>query len=182
MRLKAGDVIVLQGNLNTMPDALGELRCLPLAARDLRLGAGRQSILPLLVLLTAMAAVSLHVVPVQIAFFSAAVVLSQRRKLRELMPYAVAVLLTVSAFFLFIMVSTDFSSSLMSFSAELISFILDRMFLPTSSAIWSMFTNFTPWIVATLSSTVLGLDRSKIIIPWRLALIAFSILSNVSRR
>ena len=39
-----------------------------------------------------------------LSFFSAAVVLSQRRKLRELMPYAVAVLLTVSAFFLFIMV------------------------------------------------------------------------------
>jgi cytochrome c-type biogenesis protein CcmF len=39
-----------------------------------------------------------------LSFFSAAVVLSQRGKLRELMPYAVAVLLTVSAFFLFIMV------------------------------------------------------------------------------
>ena len=39
-----------------------------------------------------------------LSFFSAAVVFSQRRKLRELMPYAVAVLLTVSAFFLFIMV------------------------------------------------------------------------------
>jgi len=39
-----------------------------------------------------------------LSFFSAAVVLSQRRKLRDLMPYAVAVLLTVSAFFLFIMV------------------------------------------------------------------------------
>jgi cytochrome c-type biogenesis protein CcmF len=39
-----------------------------------------------------------------LSLFSAAVVLSQRRKLRDLMPYAVAVLLTVSAFFLFIMV------------------------------------------------------------------------------
>jgi cytochrome c-type biogenesis protein CcmF len=39
-----------------------------------------------------------------LSFFSAAVVLSQRRKLRDLMPYAVAVLLAVSAFFLFIMV------------------------------------------------------------------------------
>jgi cytochrome c-type biogenesis protein CcmF len=38
-----------------------------------------------------------------LSLFSAAVVLSQRHKLRELMPYAVAVLLTVSAFFLFIM-------------------------------------------------------------------------------
>ena len=39
-----------------------------------------------------------------LSVFSAGVVLSQRRKLREIMPYAVAVLLTVSAFFLFIMV------------------------------------------------------------------------------
>jgi cytochrome c-type biogenesis protein CcmF len=39
-----------------------------------------------------------------LSLFSAAVALSQRRKLRELMPYAVAVLLTVSAFFLYIMV------------------------------------------------------------------------------
>lgn len=39
-----------------------------------------------------------------LSLFSAAVVYSQRRKLRELMPYAVAVLLTVSVFFLFIMV------------------------------------------------------------------------------
>jgi cytochrome c-type biogenesis protein CcmF len=39
-----------------------------------------------------------------LSLFSAAVVFSQRHKLRELMPYAVAVLLTVSAFFLFIMV------------------------------------------------------------------------------
>ena len=38
-----------------------------------------------------------------LSLFSAAVVLSQRRKLRELMPYAVAVLTTISAFFLFIM-------------------------------------------------------------------------------
>src|SRR5919197_3457726 len=38
-----------------------------------------------------------------LSLFSAAVVLSQRRKLRELMPYAVVVLMTISAFFLFIM-------------------------------------------------------------------------------
>jgi cytochrome c-type biogenesis protein CcmF len=39
-----------------------------------------------------------------LSLFSAAAVFSQRRKLRELMPYTVAVLLTISAFFLFIMV------------------------------------------------------------------------------
>ena len=75
VELKPGDVLVLQGNLTTMPEALGELRILPLAERDLRLGAGQQSILPLLVLIAAMIVVSLHLVPVATAFFGAAVVM-----------------------------------------------------------------------------------------------------------
>jgi di/tricarboxylate transporter len=75
VKLRAGDVLVLQGDLTTMPEALGELGCLPLAARDLRLGAGRHGILPVLVLVAAMILVSLHVMPVAIAFFGAAVVM-----------------------------------------------------------------------------------------------------------
>ena len=71
--LKPGDVLVLQGNLNTMPETLGELRCLPLAERNLRLGDVRHSVLPLLVLVAAMIVVSLHLIPVAIAFFGAAV-------------------------------------------------------------------------------------------------------------
>ena len=81
VKLRPGDVLVLQGNLNTMPETLGELHCLPLAARDLRLGAGRHSILPLLVLLSAMALVSLHLLPVAIAFFGASVVILLLRAL-----------------------------------------------------------------------------------------------------
>lgn len=73
VNLKAGDVLVLQGNLNTMPETLGELRCLPLAARDLRLGSGRHGFLPLAILLAAMVLVSLHLLPVAVAFFGAAV-------------------------------------------------------------------------------------------------------------
>ena len=75
VKLRAGDVLVLQGNLNTMPEVLGELRCLPLAGRGLSLGTGRHSFLPLLVLLGAMVLVTLHILPVAIAFFGAAVVL-----------------------------------------------------------------------------------------------------------
>jgi di/tricarboxylate transporter len=73
VKLQAGDVLVLQGNLKTMPESLGELGLLPLAARDLRLGAGRHSLVPAMILLAAMAAVSLHLLPVAIAFFTAAV-------------------------------------------------------------------------------------------------------------
>jgi len=75
VRLKAGDVIVLQGNLTTMPETLGELRLLPLAQRDLPIGRGRKSYLPILVLFAAMALVSVEVVPVATAFFGAAVIL-----------------------------------------------------------------------------------------------------------
>jgi di/tricarboxylate transporter len=75
VRLQPGDVVVLHGNLNTMPETLGDLRCLPLAARDLRLGGGRRGLLPLLVLGAAMVLVSTNTLPVAIAFFAAAVVL-----------------------------------------------------------------------------------------------------------
>jgi di/tricarboxylate transporter len=72
-RLKPGDVIVLQGNLNIMPETLGELRCLPLAQRGLPLGRGRKGLLPVAVLAVAMLLMALGIVPVAIAFFGAAV-------------------------------------------------------------------------------------------------------------
>ena len=74
-RLKPGDVVVLQGNLNTMPEALGELRCLPLAQRNMQLGRGRRGLLPVAVLAFAMLLMAFGVVPVAIAFFGAAVVI-----------------------------------------------------------------------------------------------------------
>lgn len=75
VRLKPGDVIVLQGNLARMPEALGSLRCLPLAERNLSMGRGRRSMLPLLVLVAAMGLVAFNVVPVAIAMFGAGVVM-----------------------------------------------------------------------------------------------------------
>jgi di/tricarboxylate transporter len=74
-RLKPGDVIVLQGDLAAMPEILGELRCLPLAARDLSLGRSRNRLLPVIVLAAAMILVAANVLPVAVAFFAAAVVL-----------------------------------------------------------------------------------------------------------
>jgi di/tricarboxylate transporter len=81
VKFKPGDVLILQGNLNTMPETLGELHCLPLAARDLRLGAGGHTFVPLIVLLGAMALVTFHVLPVAIAFFGAAVMMLLLRAL-----------------------------------------------------------------------------------------------------
>jgi di/tricarboxylate transporter len=73
--LKPGDVIVLQGDLTTLPETLGELRCLPLAQRNMQLGRGRRGWLPLAVLAVAMVLMGMGLVPVAIAFFGAAVVI-----------------------------------------------------------------------------------------------------------
>ena len=80
VKLRAGDVVVFRGNLAAMPETLGELHCLPLAERDLRIGR-RASLVPVLVLATAMGLVAFNVVPVAIAFFGAAVVLLLVRSL-----------------------------------------------------------------------------------------------------
>ena len=74
VKLRAGDVVVLRGNLAAMPETLGELHCLPLAERDLRIGR-KASLVPIAVLAAAMALVAFNVVPVAVAFFGAAVVL-----------------------------------------------------------------------------------------------------------
>ena len=73
--LRPGDVIVLQGNLKRLPDTLRELGSLPLAARDIRLGSARRSLLPLAILAGAMVIVAFNILPVAIAFFGAGVLL-----------------------------------------------------------------------------------------------------------
>ncbi|WP_041372993.1 SLC13 family permease [Phenylobacterium zucineum] len=73
MRLRAGDVVVLQGGERTLPGALKTLGLLPLAERDVRLGGIRRRVAPALILLTAMVLVAVQAAPVAIAFFAAAV-------------------------------------------------------------------------------------------------------------
>ncbi len=79
-KLRPGDVVVFRGNLAAMPETLGELRCLPLAGRDLGIGR-KASLLPIAVLAAAMALVAFNLAPVAIAFFGAAVVLLLTRSL-----------------------------------------------------------------------------------------------------
>ncbi|HEX8668763.1 MAG TPA: SLC13 family permease [Allosphingosinicella sp.] len=67
-----GDVIVLQGTLDTLPERLRELGCLPLAERSLRLGSARRGVVPIAILAGAMVLTALGLVPVAIAFFGAA--------------------------------------------------------------------------------------------------------------
>jgi di/tricarboxylate transporter len=74
-RFKAGDAIVLQGHTGQLPDILAALGCLPLAERQLNLGRPRKLLVPLAILLLAIVASSLELVPVAIAFVAAAVAL-----------------------------------------------------------------------------------------------------------
>ena len=88
VRLRAGDVVVLRGNLSDMPEALGELGLLPLAERTLPLGSTRRSIMPIAVLAVAMLLVALGYLPIAIAFFGTAVVLLLIRSLTLKEAYA----------------------------------------------------------------------------------------------
>jgi di/tricarboxylate transporter len=72
-RFRAGDVVVMRGPPATLPETLGALRVLPLAARVIALGRNSRSWLPLLVLVAAMGLVAAHVLPVAVAFFGAVV-------------------------------------------------------------------------------------------------------------
>ncbi|MGE0666475.1 MAG: SLC13 family permease [Sphingomonadales bacterium] len=83
--LQAGDVIVLQGPLDILPEQLRGLGCLPLAERPLPLGSVRRGLLPLGILAAAMILTAIGVVPVAIAFFGAAalVLLTGALPLRE---------------------------------------------------------------------------------------------------
>lgn len=85
IELRGGDVIVLQGPLASMPAQLRELGCLPLAPRQIRLGSVRRGLIPVAILILAMALAGTGVLPVAIAFFGAAVliVLSGSLSLRE---------------------------------------------------------------------------------------------------
>src|SRR5206468_10469464 len=85
VRFRLGDVIVLQGSLEDMPQTLAALGCLPLAPRNIRLGERRRAALSIPILVVAMGLVALQLVPVSIAFFGAAtlIVLTGALTLRE---------------------------------------------------------------------------------------------------
>jgi di/tricarboxylate transporter len=81
IRFQPGDVVVLQGSMTHMPDALAELSCLPLAGRSLGLGRDRWRYLPVSVLAVAMVLVAFQVVPVAFGFFGAALVILLARSI-----------------------------------------------------------------------------------------------------
>jgi di/tricarboxylate transporter len=85
VRFRPGDVVVIQGRLDHVPDALKELGLLPLAERELELGRGRRRWIPVAVLALAIGAIVSGLLPIAVAFFAAAVllVLTKALALRE---------------------------------------------------------------------------------------------------
>ncbi|MCO6417988.1 SLC13 family permease [Siccirubricoccus sp. KC 17139] len=81
LRLRRGDVVILKGEASRLPDTLAALRILPLTERGIPLGRSRRSWLPAIVLGLAMAAVALHLAPVGVVFFAAAVAMLLLRTL-----------------------------------------------------------------------------------------------------
>lgn len=75
IRLRAGDIIVLQGVLSSFPERLRDLGVLPLAEREVRLGNATRTIIPIAVLAVAMVLTAIGILPVEIAFFGAAAVI-----------------------------------------------------------------------------------------------------------
>lgn len=70
--MQPGDVIVLQGALSAMPGRLRQLGVLPLAQRQIALGATRKGWLAVGILAAAMLATATGLVPVAAAFFAGA--------------------------------------------------------------------------------------------------------------
>ncbi len=88
IRLRAGDIVVLQGAEQSLPGALQALGLLPLAEREVRLGGVRHAALPVVILAAAMALVATGVIPVAAGFFGAAVLVVASGALRMREAYA----------------------------------------------------------------------------------------------
>jgi len=73
VKFRPGDVVVLEGDAETLSDALSSMRLLPLAERNVMLGRERRALVPMAVLVVAMLLMALQLVPTTMAFFGAAV-------------------------------------------------------------------------------------------------------------
>ena len=85
IRLKEGDVLLLQGHPQTTKEALMALACLPLAERDLRIGKPKNIFLSVIIFIVAVLLAALNFFSVAIAFTAGAVtmVLTKQVSLRE---------------------------------------------------------------------------------------------------
>ncbi|MES2907434.1 MAG: SLC13 family permease [Pseudomonadota bacterium] len=82
LRFREGDVIVLQGNLDAMPETLSEIGCLPLAERSVQLGRPQQTLLPALILAVAVLLTMFDVLPISISFLGGVLAIALLRIMR----------------------------------------------------------------------------------------------------
>jgi len=75
IRLRAGDIVVIQGDEKLLPEKLSELNLLPLADRLVPLGSTRRVVLTMTITLAAIVALAAGLAPVPFVFFAAAVLL-----------------------------------------------------------------------------------------------------------
>ncbi len=85
VRLRAGDVLLLQGEESELPDAVAAMGCLPLATRNLNIGRGGKVLIPVLVFAASVLATVLGYAPVHVSFAAAvvALILLERISARE---------------------------------------------------------------------------------------------------
>ena len=75
VRFRAGDVLLLQGPTGTFTEVLSSLGCLPLAGRGLTLGQPRRLLLSMAIFAAALIMAATGLLPVQVAFIGAVVVM-----------------------------------------------------------------------------------------------------------
>ncbi|MEM7169293.1 MAG: SLC13 family permease [Pseudomonadota bacterium] len=75
IRFKTGDILLLQGERQSLKEVLSNLGCLPLAERGISLAPPKKSLLPAAIFALAIGAAALGLVQVQIAFVAAVVAL-----------------------------------------------------------------------------------------------------------
>ena len=75
IRIRAGDMLILQAGERALPAFLRSLSLLPLAERQVKLGNPRQRFGPVAILIGAITLIALGIVPVVTAFFGAAVLM-----------------------------------------------------------------------------------------------------------
>jgi di/tricarboxylate transporter len=98
IKLRVGDVLLLQGPVKILEDVLPTLGLLPLVERGLRVGQPRRVFLGLAIFITALSLAALGLLPIQIAFTGAALVmvlagLLSLREIYESIDWPVIVLL-----------------------------------------------------------------------------------------
>ena len=70
-KLTVGDVLLLQGNEETLQDNIADIGFLPIAERGLNIGGSKKKFLSLIIFAIALVTVTLQLIPIQIAFSGA---------------------------------------------------------------------------------------------------------------